>query len=247
MSCSGDNKPANSDLKATLTHSLPSHIEINSFSIKASQNFGNKVEPIYASRFQASVVSLVDLYKIDKKDKKVIFVRLATEKGKEIEIFGKIKSRLYQGGWKHDIDIDGTPIRHLGVLLNQISAEHVIVRGSNEEKKHLAEIKRREAELRRNISNAKKIFVGTWRDENSLVTFKADGTYVVKFNNGNENYGKWNVVDDYISLKAEMLKYKDGKTKSLNVTYKSQIIYIDKNRYTMKDSDSTKWHGKRIK
>ena len=167
VACSGENKPATSELKAALTQSMPGHVDLNSFSVQASQNFGNKVEPIYGSRFKATVSAMVDLYKIDKKDKGIAFARLVTRRGKQTEIFGKIMSKLYQGAWKHNIDIDGMSIPNLGIPLNKISDGRVIVRGSDEEKNYYAEIERkekerraeierREAELRKNIANAEK-------------------------------------------------------------------------------------------
>lgn len=257
VACSGENKPATSELKATLTQGIPGHVDLNNFSVQASQNFGNKIEPIYGTRFNATVIALVDLYKTDKKDKEVTFVRLVTEKGKQTEIFGKITSKLYQGAWKHNIDIDGTPIRNLGIPLNQISDGRVIVRGSDEEKKYYAEIerkekerraeiKRKEAELRRNIANAEKILVGTWRDENSLVIYKNDGTLIRKRDRGSEKTKNWHIDSDIIVTETKMAKSKNGKWKQASGTYRQKILYIDENRYITKDSGGT-WHSKRVK
>lgn len=257
VACSGENKPTTSELKATLTQSIPGHVELNSFSVQASQNFGNKVEPIYGSRFKATVSAMVDLYKIDKKDKEITFVRLVTKKGKQTELFGKITSKLYQGAWKHNIDIDGDPIRNLGIPLNQIPAGRVIVRGSDEEKKYYAEIERKEkerriererkaTELRKNIANAKNILVGTWRDENSLVIYKNDGTLIRKLDRGTETIKNWHVDSDIIVTEEKMKKSKNGKWKQTSGTYRQKILYIDKNRYTTEDSGGT-WHSKRVK
>lgn len=159
VGCSGEYKPATSGLKTALIQSLPSHMEVKSFSVQASENLGNKVEPIYGSRFQATVATMVDLYKIDTQDKRVTFVRLFTEKGKQTDIFGKIISRLYQGAWKHYSDIEGNPIGNLGEPLNQIFDDRVIVRGSDEEKKYYAEIESERVRMTQCVSNLKSIWI----------------------------------------------------------------------------------------
>ena len=257
VACSGENKPATSEMKAALTQSISGHVELNSFAIQASQNFGNKVEPIYGSRFNSTVSAMVDLYKIDKKDKGITFARLVTKRGKQTEVFGKITSKLYQGAWKHNIDIDGTPIRNLGVPLNQISAGRVIVRGSAEEKKYYAEIERKEkerrierereaTELRKNIANAQNILVGTWRDKNSLCIYKSDSTVHIKFDKGSEEIQAWRVEGDMIYFTGKKYKKKNGKWQPGNYKGIGRILYIDKNQYTIKENGDT-YHAKRVK
>lgn len=259
VGCSGGDKPSTSELKTALIQNLPGHMGIKSFSVKASQNFGNKVEPNYGSRFQATVTTMVELYKTAKKDKGVTFVRLITEKGKQTDIFGKIISKLYQGVWKHNIKIDGTPIRNLGAPLNQISANRVIVLGSDEEKNYYSEIERKlkerriererkAAELRKNITNAKNILVGTWREKDWVFIYGADGTLHWKFDNGHEAIYAWRVKEDmiYYTGKKKKSKYKNSKWKPSDNTFKGKILYIDKNRYTIKLPRVT-WKLKRIK
>jgi hypothetical protein len=256
VACSGENKPATSELKTALVQNMPGHIELNSFSVQASQNFGNNVEPIYGTRFNATVIVLVDLYKTDKRDKEVTFVRLVTKKGKQTEIFGKITSKLYQGTWKHNINIDGTPILNLGVPLNQVSAGHVIIRGSDKEKKYYAEIerkekerqaeiKRKEAELRKNLANASKILIGTWRDENILGIYKANGTVHCKYDNGNECIYGWRIEGDMIYYTGKKYKKKNGRWKPNKSKSKARLLYIDKNRVITKGSGGTR-QAKRV-
>jgi hypothetical protein len=255
--CSGENKPATSDLKKALTLHLPGHVSLNSFSVEASQNLGNKVEPLYAVRFQAAVKAMVDLYKEDGSENGVRFVSLVSDKGKKADIFGKITSRLYQGAWQHNIDIDGNPFAALGTPLTQFPGGRVIIRGSNEEKSYYAEVERknkeikaeaerRESELRANIANAQKILIGTWRDDNSLITYKTDGSRVTKFDSGNTIFSKWQLDGDLIVRRDEMSETKAGKSVPLNRTWRVKILYIDNNKYTIKDDAGT-WNAKRVK
>jgi hypothetical protein len=140
--CSGENRPATSDIKA-LSLRLPGHVSLESFSVEAGQNLGNKVEPIYAVRFNAVFKSMVDLYREEKRENGAIFVRLVSEKGKKADVFGKITSTLYQGAWRYNIDIDGNPFAGLGTPLTQFSGGRVIISGTDEEKKYYSDVEQK--------------------------------------------------------------------------------------------------------
>ncbi len=139
LACSGENKPTTNELKTAYIQSIPNHVELKNFSIQAMQNYGTVDEPIYGSQFKATLITLVNLYKKVKSKKDVAFVRLVTEKGKQIEIFGKTTSRRFQGIWMHCIDTDGAPIAKLGVPFNKMSASRVVVQGSDEEMNSILE------------------------------------------------------------------------------------------------------------
>jgi hypothetical protein len=49
-----------------------------------------------------------------------------------------------------------------------------------------------------NISN--QYFIGKWTDENSVFTFYSSGDYYIKWDNGNEIWTKWQLVDDRLYL-----------------------------------------------
>ena len=248
-SCSGD-KPTTKDLKTALIETLPGFVELEDFKIKASQNFGNEVDPNYGSRFQAEIVTVTDLYKKDAVEHNVQFIHLSTTSGKKMDIFGKIQSALYQGSWKHDVQIDGNPIQNLGIPLNQFSSIRCIVRGSVEETDFYSEIKRKEEEriaaeakkaeeLRNNIRNAENLFIGSWRAKHGLFKRNSDGTYTYKFDNGGEAFGNWYVEGDYLMTIQKGYKEFRGEGKEPKIRYekieqKYIITYIDKNNYSIK-------------
>ena len=242
VGCFGDNTPTSNELKSALIQEIVGYVEIENFSVQASQNLGNEVEPIILSRFKATVSTSIDLYNVDSKQSDVTFVRLNKSKETKIDVFGKITSKLYQGIWKHSIDIDGTPITNLGKPLNQISAVRIIIRGSDEEKHYYAEIKQKEiehqreierkaTELRKNLLHAENIIVGTWREkcdkQEGLMIYKKDGTFSGKWNN-KDYEGIWNIKGDI-----------------LNVTYKGYeleptiIVDINNNYFKVKNKRST--------
>jgi len=245
--CSGENKPATSDLKKALTLQLPGHISLDSFSVEASQNLGNKVEPLYAVRFQAAVKAMVDLYKEDRSENGVRFISIVSDKGKKADIFGKITSRLYQGAWQHNFDIDGNPFAGLGAPLTQFSGGRVIILGSDEEKKYYAEIEQKQTEQRKNIANAEKILLGKWRDENSLTTYKSDGTSHTVWDNGQEQIRLWSIQGDLRVETIKKNKPSNGEWKAIEgkIERTAKIVYIDNNRFTINE-DGKLWNATRV-
>ena len=242
--CSGDNTPTSNVLKSALIQEIAGHVEIENFSVQASQNLGNEVEPVILSRFKAVASTGVDLYNVDSRQGGVTFVRLNKAKKTKIDVFGKITSKLYQGMWRHAIDIDGTPISNLGIPLNQISAGRIIIRGSDEEKHYYAEIKQKEiehqkevkrkaaerrkevereaAELRKNLANAESIVVGTWREkcdkQEGLMIYKKDGTFSGKWNN-KDYEGVWNIKGDIFNVTYKGLKLEPVRIVDINNNY----------------------------
>ena len=165
--CSNENKPTTSELKAVLMIQIPDYIKIERFTVKASQNYGDDVAPNYGSRFEATIKPNSDLFekvgvlKGVGELKGIDLVSVRTKEGTEMDIYGKISSSLYQGYWKHTLEIDGKPIQVLGLPLNRVSTL-AIIQGSDEEKEFLAEkqreIDRIKVETKENMPNADKKF-----------------------------------------------------------------------------------------
>lgn len=236
--CSGGNKPSTSELKMALTQSLPGYLEIKSFSVKAMQNFGNKVEPDFGTRFQAILVTNSDLYFKDSAENDILFVRLQTPSNKTTEIFGKIESRLFQGSWRNSVSIEGDSISNLGLPLNQISGHQIIIRGSEEEKNYLAEIERKKEEQRKNLQNANTILIGQWRCNNNIFTFQSDGSCNALWNSGAETLFSWKSEGDWLPLTSKKYKPKGGGWgAAAGTTQREQIVYIDNNTFSTKAKD----------
>jgi hypothetical protein len=244
----GDKKPKKGELESAFKLEIPGYVQLSDFDVDILENMGNKVDPKWGSRFKAIVKSQVPLYAFDqnRKKKKIIFVVLKNESGTKTEVYGKIISTIYQGKWKHYFDIEGRPIENLGTQLNQFSGR-VLVRGSKEEKEYFTEIERQESELRKNIANAKSILPGTWRDENSLVTYSPDGTAHAKFDSGREEINSWRIEGDIlIDKKIKYKKKKNNEWKHDNVKFNYKLIYIDQNKFTIQHGRKL-YHSKRIK
>ena len=92
------------------------------------------------------------------------------------------------------------------------------------------------------------MIVGTWRDNNSVATYNADGTRNTKYDNGDESFGTWHIEGDILTDVINKYKKKNGRIMIFNKTYTMRFLYIDENRYTLRyDGDGSIWNATRIK
>lgn len=98
-------------------------------------------------------------------------------------------------------------------------------------------------EMRRTmLGNAQKLIVGTWRYENSLITYSADGTKVEKYNDGNSSRCKWSIDGD--TLTDAMFEH-NGRRDSGQARY--QILELSHETFTSRDDEGKEWHAIRVK
>ena len=103
-------------------------------------------------------------------------------------------------------------------------------------------------ELSSNLPSYKGMIVGTWRDNNSVATYNADGTRNTKYDNGDESFGTWHIEGDILTDVINKYKKKNGRIMIFNKTYAMTFLYIDENRYTLRhDGDGSIWNATRIK
>ena len=143
--CSKEPQPSKSDIEQSLIAQLPAFARVSSFSVEAMQNMGTKVEPVWQSRFHATVKVTSDTFTLDGNDAGVVFVRVVKKDGESTELFGKSASTLYAGTWRTAFDLEGQPIQALGQPESAFGPQKVIIRGSKAETAYFAE----QAEKRR--------------------------------------------------------------------------------------------------
>lgn len=145
--CSGENKPTETQLREALVLELPGYVKITDFSVDAMQNTGNEVEPNYIARFSAKLETTSELYTRDGSEGNLLFLKKASDLGTSTEVFGKSSSTLYQGGWAHDLFVEGNTLRELGKPQAEFTAEKTLVRGSAEETAYYESLKVQDAEF----------------------------------------------------------------------------------------------------
>ncbi|MCD6184646.1 MAG: hypothetical protein J7K84_02465 [Deltaproteobacteria bacterium] len=148
LACSSYKGPSKNEIQQTLAVDLPAYIEISNFDIEASQNAGTEVNPLYQTRFRATLRLKTDTFLEHEREGNVLFVRPAKKNGESIEVFGRAESKLYAGAWQNSVKIDGSPLNSMGVPISMFNSANVIIKGTQEEEKyrakqqHLAEKKR---------------------------------------------------------------------------------------------------------
>lgn len=146
--CSKDPQPASSEIEQALNGSLPAFARVSSFSVEAMQNMGTKVEPVWQSRFRATVKVTSATFSAERTDPGVVLVRAIKQAGETTELFGKSVSTLHAGKWRTALELEGRPIEALGQPESAFGPQKVIIRGSKAETDYLASVQR-EAEERR--------------------------------------------------------------------------------------------------
>jgi hypothetical protein len=139
-----------------------------------------------------------------------------------------------------------------GCEVERPAPEDLIMPGSKEEKEYLlqqAEKKRlvdqSAAEAKQKIAEeAPRLIIGTWRDENSLITYRSDGT--ASSQEGRAIFGlKWSIDGDTLKL---VTVEQNGKPFTRDVSHQYQILHIDTDSHTLKDLQSgQKWVAHRVK
>ena len=151
--CSGENKPSAAQLRAALAEQLPDQFAVSSFDLESMENTGNNVEPNYIARFKATVEVSTPLYELNGRDGNIVFVKELTESGHEQDIYGRSASELYQGGWRHQLLLDGDPLSPLGRTVESFAPRQALVRGSAEEIAHFAALEAANAEFNATIAS----------------------------------------------------------------------------------------------
>ncbi len=93
-------------------------------------------------------------------------------------------------------------------------------------------------------ATAQKLLLGSWRFDNSVITYNADGTKIDTFDNGNSTKSIWSVDGDIITLGMV-----ETNGKRLEATRQSQfqIIELTEEKFVSKGPDGKEWHAVRVK
>jgi hypothetical protein len=212
--CSSDPGPSKSDLRQSVSVQTPSYLVVEDFEVKASQNTGTKTDPVYESRFSASLRQIADTYYSSRIEPNALIIAAQKKKNDSVQVFGKTTSILNAGKWKTIVSFDGDPLNSIGKPIIMFSAPRVIIQGSKEEQQYRMELQRSAEEAKKaqeqreqmriqSFQQASQILVGKWRDENSMVSYKKDGVYFLKGDNGVQRSGRWSIDGDLLSNKMD--------------------------------------------
>lgn len=135
--CKGDpvqSGPKESELRLHLATSLPAYLSVSDFHVEASQNIGNQIQPIYKSKFKASVTINTDTYREVEKINEDIIIALVKQKGSTIDVYGTITSVYTSGSWTNEIILENDPVILVGNPRDFYPAGTAHLLGSPEER-----------------------------------------------------------------------------------------------------------------
>lgn len=148
--------PTAKQLRSTFSVEIPGYWEVVSFDIEASQNIGTEVEPVYKSRFKATVGLKSDTFVGAGKEEEAIFIKPAATSGEKRELYGISTSKLHAGAWKTDFELQNNPLPDLGQPRDFFRGEKIIVMGSPEEEAFRTETAKRREEKRKALEKEQK-------------------------------------------------------------------------------------------
>ena len=98
----------------------------------------------------------------------------------------------------------------------------------------------------RMLAEAPKLIIGTWRDENSLSTYRADGTMIIEFKIGGTEGGKWSIGGGLLTC---VIAERDGKALDNPDTYHYKILDINDSTFDAKEIEDggAEWRATRVK
>ena len=93
--------------------------------------------------------------------------------------------------------------------------------------------------------SAQMLLVGAWRDENSVTTFRSDGTFALSWDNGAEARGQWRINQDLIVRTTTCQKISAGGWSAGLRADSSKVVEIDQTHFRYSEGASI-WNARRV-
>lgn len=81
----------------------------------------------------------------------------------------------------------------------------------------------------------KKKIVGKWKDQNSTIVFKKNGTHTIVFDDGKQYHGTWSILNNILSFREEL----NDDDFSPSISFSAYIIiYFSPSRFEYQSTDT---------
>lgn len=124
--CSGQSGPSTQELRQRLADRIQPVWKVDSFTIEATENQGTNVEPRYRSRFRADVSTVEATYVGVGRFGTADILRQVRPAGDRATVHGFTASRLVEGAWRIEIEVQGDPLSRSGRLRSAFPGRTVI-------------------------------------------------------------------------------------------------------------------------
>lgn len=124
-------EPSERQIRNAFTFDIPPVWDVRDFKVEATQNFGSNIEPLYKSRFNASIEVKEDTFEPLGRLGDVLVLRQVLPAGHAVKVYGISSATLNQGQWVFAFDLQGSPFAAVGEPRGAFSGL-AVVQGSDE-------------------------------------------------------------------------------------------------------------------
>jgi hypothetical protein len=135
--------PSSAELRRKLATELPAYLEVVSLDVRASENAGDRVQPLFRTRFQAVVELAEPTFREVAREGEALIVAAAGAKGARRQVFGLAVSELRSEEWSTVFHLENDPRLAFGLPRDAFDGGRVVVQGSPGEREYRAEQRRR--------------------------------------------------------------------------------------------------------
>lgn len=125
--------PSEEEVTSRLATEFPAYVEIRSLEIRATENVGDKVQPLFKIRFEGEIQLREDTFAESSREGDAIIIAPVLEAGERRKIYGVSAAAYKAGNWQMEFQFDADPLADLGKPRALFSGGRTILRGSNEE------------------------------------------------------------------------------------------------------------------
>lgn len=156
-------EPSEERLFSTFQFELPSYWKLISFKKQMTKNIGNKVRPVYKSKFKADVLLEVPVYNLDRAalakyvqlkntiknrfgeilDNDISFIKQISEKGEVRQVVGIATSTYVNGGWNMKFKIENVLFSTMGTPASFFDQKNAIITGTAQAKKFFNDLEKK--------------------------------------------------------------------------------------------------------
>ena len=117
IGCSRDpyeSGPSETDVRNRLATEFPAYIEIRSLDLRATENVGDKVQPMFKIRFEGEIQLREDTYGESGREADAILIAPVMKSGDRRKLYG-VAMAAYKGGtWQMEFQFDANPLSDIG-------------------------------------------------------------------------------------------------------------------------------------
>ena len=125
--------PSETEVRDRLATEFPAWIEIRALDLRATENVGDRVQPVFKIRFEGEIQLREDTFAESGREADAILIAPVMKSGDKRKLYGTAMA-VYKGGtWQMQFQFDANPLADIGKPRSLITGGPTVLRGSSEE------------------------------------------------------------------------------------------------------------------